>query len=96
MINAILHFVRGKHIRAAVCLHKAPGELLHVTVRKGHRWAGKPVSRLKMPGDCLLATVLREDTVHMPAGDLVIQEGDQLVIFALPADVGRVQSMFKI
>ena len=95
MINAILHFVRGKHITAAVCLHKAPGELLRVVVRKGHRWVGKPISRLKMPGQCLIAAVLREDTVHVPTGELIIQEGDQLVIFALPADVGRVQGMFK-
>ncbi|NQU41177.1 MAG: Trk system potassium transporter TrkA [Lentisphaerae bacterium] len=95
MINAILHFVRGKHIRAAVCLHKAPGELLHVVIREGHRWAGKPISRLKMPGDCLIATVLRGDTIHVPTGELTIEEGDQLVIFALPDDVGRVQGMFK-
>lgn len=96
MINAILHYVRGKHVRAAVCLHKAPGELLHVVVREGHRWAGKPISRLKVPDDCMIATVLREDTVRIPTGELVIQEGDQLVIFALPTGVGRVQGMFKI
>ena len=95
MINAILHFVRGKHIRAAACLHQAPGELLHVVVRKRHRWAGKPVHRLKMPGECLIVTVLRDDTIHVPTGELTIQEGDQLVIFALPADVSRVQGMFK-
>jgi trk system potassium uptake protein TrkA len=95
MVNAILHFVRGKHIRAAVCLHKAPGELLHVAVSRKHRWAGKPISRIKMPGDCLIATVLRGEDIHVPTGDLIIQEGDQLAIFALPAAVGRVQSMFK-
>jgi trk system potassium uptake protein len=95
MINAILHFVRGTHIRAAVCLHEAPGEMLNVVVREKHRWAGKPVSRLKMPGECLIATVLRDDEVHIPTGDLVIQAGDELVLFALPADVGRVQGMFK-
>ncbi|MBT3192400.1 MAG: Trk system potassium transport protein TrkA [Verrucomicrobia bacterium] len=95
MINAILHFVRGKHIRAAVCLHKAPGELLHVEVTSKHRWAGKPISRIKMPGDCLIATVLRGKEIHVPTGDLTIKAGDQLVIFALPADVGRVQSLFR-
>ncbi|MBT3296087.1 MAG: Trk system potassium transport protein TrkA [Verrucomicrobia bacterium] len=95
MTNAILHYVRGKHIRAATWLHKAPGELLHVVVREGHRWAGKPISGLKMPGECLIATVLRGDTIHVPTGDLTVEEGDQLVIFALPADVGRVQSLFK-
>ncbi|MBL7075982.1 MAG: Trk system potassium transport protein TrkA [Kiritimatiellae bacterium] len=95
MINAILHFVRGKHVRAAVCLHKAPGELLHVVVREGHRWAGKPIRKLKMPGECLIVTVLRDASIHVPTGDLEIQQGDQLIMFALPEDVGRVQGMFK-
>jgi trk system potassium uptake protein TrkA len=95
MVNAILHFVHGRHVKAAAQLHRAPGELLHVAIREGHRWTGKPVHRLKMPGECVLATVLRDDQIHVPTGDLVIQAGDQLVIFALPKDVERVQSAFK-
>jgi len=95
MVNAILHFVRGRHVKAAVQLRRAPGEFLHVAVRKGHRWAGKPVHRLKMPGKCLIATVLRDDQIHVPTGDLVIQEDDQLVMFALPSDVERVEGAFK-
>lgn len=95
MVNAILHFVRGQHVKAAVQLRRAPGEFLHVAIRKGHRWAGKPVHRLKMPGKCLIATVLRDDQIHVPTGDLTIQEGDQLVMFALPSDVERVEGAFK-
>jgi trk system potassium uptake protein TrkA len=95
MVNAILHFVRGRHVKAAVQLRRAPGEFLHVVIRDGHRWAGKPIHRLKMPGRCLIASVLRADQVHVPTGGLVIQAGDQLVMFAMPADVERVQGAFK-
>ncbi|MBL7114422.1 MAG: Trk system potassium transporter TrkA [Kiritimatiellae bacterium] len=95
MVNAILHFVHGRHVKAAAQLHRAPGELLHVAIREGHRWVGKPVHRLKMPGECVLATVLRDEQIHVPTGDLVIQAGDQLVIFSLPKDVERVQGAFK-
>jgi trk system potassium uptake protein len=95
MTNEILHFVRGKHVKAAVRLNRSPGELLHVIVGRKHRWVGKPISRLKMPGACLLATVLRDDRIHVPTGDLAIQAGDQLVIFALPDVVGRVQNLFR-
>ncbi len=95
MVNAILHFVRGRNVRSAAQLHRAPGELIHVAVRKGHRWAGKQVRTLKMPGDCVLATVLRGDVIQIPSGDLVIQAGDQLVIFCRTDDVERVQSTFK-
>lgn len=95
MVNAILHFVRGRHVKAAVQLRRAPGEFLHVAIREGHRWAGKPVHSLKMPGQCLIASVLRDDQMHVPNGDLVIEAGDQLVMFALPSDVDRVERAFK-
>lgn len=95
MINAILHFVRGKHIRAALCLHKAPGELLHVAVRERHRWAGKAISKIKVPAHCIIVTVMRNEQIHVPTGDLVIEAGDHLVIFALPEEVSQVQRLFK-
>jgi len=95
MVNAILHFVRGRHVKAAAQLHRAPGELLHVAVRQGHSWVGKPVHRLKMPGDCVLVSVLRNGQIHVPTGELVIQQEDQLVVFCRPEHATRVQSAFK-
>ncbi len=95
MVNSILHFVRGKHVKAAVRLRRAPGEFLHVAIRERHRWAGKPIYKLKMPGRCLIASVSRDDKIHVPTGNLVLQAGDQLVMFALPTDVDRVESAFR-
>jgi len=95
MINAILHFVRGKHIKAAARLHKVPGEFLHVAIRKRHRWAGKMVRQLKVPSDSVIVTVLRGDEIRVPTGDLTIEAGDQLVMFALPEKVEQVLSLFK-
>lgn len=95
MVNSILHFVRGRHVKAAAQLHRAPGELLHVAVRQGHGWVGKPVHRLKMPGDCVLVSVLRNGQIHVPTGELIIQQEDQLVVFCRPEDATRVQSAFK-
>ncbi len=95
MVNAILHFVRGQHVKAAVRLGRVPGEFLHVAIRKRHRWVGKPIYKVKMPGRCLIASVCRDDQIHVPTGDLILQAGDQLVMFALPADVDRVDNAFK-
>lgn len=41
MINAILHFVRGKNVKAAALLHRLPGELLDVVVPAGSSWCTK-------------------------------------------------------
>jgi len=95
MINSILHFVRGKYIRAALCLHNAPGELLQVVVAEKHKWSGMLVGDLKMPGDCMIVSVLRGETVLIPTGKLTLEEGDQLIIFALPDDVSTVQRLFR-
>lgn len=95
MINAILHFVRGKNVKAAALLHKLPGELLDVALARGARWAGKSIKALRMPDDLLIATVLRGDAILPATGDLKLVEGDRLVLFALPRAVAKVEALFR-
>jgi trk system potassium uptake protein TrkA len=95
MINAILHFVRGKNVKAAALLHKLPGELLDVVLTADHRWTDKPVRALRIPTGVMIATVLRGEEVLPPTGDLVLRAGDRMVLFALPSAVGRVEDLFK-
>lgn len=95
MINAILHYVRGKNVKAAALLHKLPGELLDVALSSGHRWVDKPIRTLRLPSGVLIATVQRGETVMPPTGDLVLREGDRIILFALPSAVSRVEELFK-
>jgi trk system potassium uptake protein TrkA len=95
MINAILHFVRGKNVKAAALLHKLPGELLDVVLPPKSRWAGKVIKNLRVPDGVLIATVLRGDGILSATGDLVLQPGDRLVLFALPEAVAKVESLFR-
>ncbi len=95
MINAILHFVRGKNVKAAALLHKLPGELLDVALTEDHRWTDKPIRALRIPDGVIIATVLRGETVTPPTGDLVLRAGDRLILFAVPSAVSRIESLFK-
>jgi trk system potassium uptake protein TrkA len=95
MINAILHFVRGKNVKAAALLHKLPGELLDVALAPGHRWVDKPVRTLRIPNGVLIATILRGSDILPPTGDQVLREGDHLVLFAVPEAVGKVEGLFR-
>ncbi len=95
MINAILHFIRGKNVKAAALLHKLPGELLEVGLNPSNRWNGKAIRDLKPPEGVMIATVVRNGEVCPATGDLTLQAGDRLVLFALPQAVGRVESMFQ-
>jgi trk system potassium uptake protein TrkA len=95
MINAILHFVRGRNVRSAALLHKVPGELLHVAVADRHKWVGRPIGELKLPDGCVIAAVLRGGEVRIPTGQVSIEAGDELVIFVLPELAGKIQGLFK-
>jgi|APTNR8051073442_1049403.scaffolds.fasta_scaffold00042_30 trk system potassium uptake protein TrkA len=95
MINAILHFVRGKNVRAAALLHRLPGELLDVVVPGSSEWCGKAIKQQRMPAGLLVATVLRGDQVLSATGELVLQAGDRLVLFVLPQSVAKVEALFR-
>lgn len=42
--------------------------------------AGKSVGEIKMPADCLLVSVIKNDDLHRPTDDLVLLCGDSVVI----------------
>ena len=95
MINAILHFVRGKNVKEAALLHKLPGELLEVVLPPGNRRIGRPIRDLRMPDGILIATALRQDTILPATGELMLQSGDRLILFALPEAVNRIESLIR-
>jgi len=95
MINAILHFVRGKYVKAAALFHKLPGELLDVVIPPKGKWAGKAIKDLKIPNGVTIAGVMRGTDVLVAVGDLVLAEDDRLVLFALPEAVAKVGALFK-
>lgn len=95
MINAILHYVRGKNVKAAALLHKLPGELLDVALANGHRWVDKAIQSLRIPTGVMIATVLRDSEIVPPTGSLILRAGDRLVLFAEPSAVSRIEDLFR-
>ncbi|MFH0953750.1 MAG: Trk system potassium transporter TrkA [Verrucomicrobiota bacterium] len=95
MINAILHFVRGHHVKAAALFHKLPGELLDVVVPPKGKWAGQAIKDLKLPAGVTIAGVRRKDDVFVATGDLVLVEGDRLVVFSPPDAVAKLEQLFR-
>jgi len=95
MINSILHYVRGKHIKAGAILHKLPGELLEVVMSDDSKWNNIPIHAISLPKGCLIATVLRGDELLTATGNLVLLAGDRLVLFALPKALTKIESLFK-
>ncbi len=94
MINSILHFVRGKNVQAAAVLARLPGELIELRLTAQHEWAGRAIKDLKIPKGVIVVTVLRQDQVKTPIGDLVLTAGDRVVVYGLPAVLPKMESLF--
>jgi len=95
MINAILHFVRGTYVKEAALFHRLPGELLDLIIPPGGKWANKAIKDLKVPDGVTIASILRDDEVFVATGDLVLAEGDRVVLFALPHAIGKLKPLFR-
>lgn len=95
MGNAILHFIRGRNIKSATLLHRLPGELLEIVLPERNRWNGAAIKDIKLAKGTVIAAVKRGLEVMIPTGDLVLEAGDQLAVFARPAAVGKIQSLFR-
>lgn len=94
MSNAILHFMRGKHLKCPSVLHRLPGELLEVTVPGNHRWADKAIQEIKFPTGTVVAVVDRDDACHIATGSFVLRPHDRLLLFTETRSVKKVASLF--
>ena len=95
LINSILHFVRGKNVLAASILSGLPVELLEMAVPAGHPWLEGAIADLGLPPGVVLVTVLRRGQVKTPTGALRLEEGDNVVVYALPEPLEKLEGVFR-
>ncbi len=95
MINAISRFIRGAHIAAAANLYSLPGEILEVQLPPESPWANQSVAQIGALRQAIISAVMRAGEVIPATGDLVLQAGDRLVLFAQPKAAPRVLSRMR-
>ena len=57
-------------------------EMAEVNLTEASPVVGQPVSELKLPEDCLLVAILRDDTVSLPRGRTVLKAEDRVFAVA--------------
>jgi len=58
--------------------------------------AGKAIRDIDFPEGVLVGAVRKGDEIRKPSGGLKIEAGDVAVLFALAADVGRVEQLLQV
>jgi trk system potassium uptake protein TrkA len=95
-VSTILRHVRRGRIRAVYSIGEGEGEAIEALVLATSPIAGKRLREAAFPAGSIVGAVLTRNGVRMPDGDLLVQEGDVLVVFALRDAVRQVEQMFRV
>jgi trk system potassium uptake protein len=95
-VSSILRHVRHGRVSAVYSIGDAEAEVIEAQVLGTSSISGRRVRDCDFPEGALLGAVLKKDKVVIPNGNTLLEEGDVLVVFAVAADVRRVEQMFRV
>jgi len=95
-VSSILRHIRHGRVRAVYSLGDAEAEVIEAEVMSTSSIAGSTIREIDFPEGVLVAGVRKGDEIVKPTGALRIDAGDVVVIFAMAADVGRVEQLLQV
>lgn len=78
--NRILKLVNADRVTSLAVLEEGQIEVIESDVPPESPLAGRPLAEVRLPKDCLIATVLRDDQVIVPHGEDIIRPKDSVVL----------------
>ncbi|HET9332824.1 MAG TPA: Trk system potassium transporter TrkA [Gemmatimonadota bacterium] len=93
--NRILQHVRGGRILSMAVMERNQAEAMEYEVLPGSRVEGKRIADLHLPQGTILGSIERGDQVIIPRGDTRVEQGDRVVVFALPAAIDETTDFFR-
>ncbi|MEY2955621.1 MAG: Trk system potassium transporter TrkA [Gemmobacter sp.] len=95
-VSSILRHIRHGRVRAIYSIGDSEAEIIEATVLSTSPIAGRLVREIDFPGGVLVGAVMKGKEVVKPNGDLRIEEGDVVLLFALSADVPEVERLLQV
>ncbi len=95
-VSSILRHIRHGRVRAIYSIGDAEAEVIEAQVLGTSTIAGRMVREIEFPEGVLVGAIRKGDRVVKPTGDIKIDEGDVIVLFALAADVPEVERLLQV
>ena len=90
----IIRFTMSSEVTSIKCLSGIDAEAMEVLAKPHSRVTKFPIRKLKWPKGAIIGGIVRGDDSFIAVGDFQIQEGDKVVVFALPEAVHEIDEMF--
>ncbi|MDT1061469.1 Trk system potassium transporter TrkA [Paracoccus sp. CPCC 101403] len=95
-VSTILRHIRHGRVKDVYSIGDAEAEVIEAQVLSTSPIAGRPIRDIEFPEGALIGAVQKGERVVKPTGDLRIDEGDIIVIFALAKDVPEVERLLQV
>ncbi len=95
-ISTILQHIRRGRIKGVYSLSDGAAELVDAVALETSPLVNKPLREAQLPEGVMIGAVFRDDEVHMPTGDTVINAGDRIVLMTMRENVKDVEQMFRV
>lgn len=94
MVGEILRFVRPGKVISVQKVGDDEAEIIEVVVDKTSRAVGRPLRDMNLPKGSIVGAIQRQGKAFIPDGTSVVEHGDHIVAFVLPAVREKVQKYF--
>lgn len=95
-VSTILRHIRHGRVRDIYSIGDAEAEVIEAQVLSTSPIAGRALRDIEFPEGALMGAVQKAGRVVKPTGDLRIEEGDIVVIFALTSDIPEVERLLQV
>jgi trk system potassium uptake protein TrkA len=95
-VSSILRHIRHGRVRAVYSIGDAEAEMIEAQVLSTSPLSGRLVRDIEFPEGVLVGAVMKGDRVLKPTGDLRIETGDVIALFAMAKDVPEVERLLQV
>ena len=96
MVSSILQHIRKGRVKNDYFLQSGVGEVLEIEALKTSKITKSALGQIKLPEGIAIGGVMRGDLFLMPNKDLIVQEKDNVIVFAERGRVGEVEKLFSV
>jgi trk system potassium uptake protein TrkA len=95
-VSSILRHIRHGRVRSVYSIGDAEAEVIEAEVLSTSPMAGQRLRDIDFPEGVLVGAVMKNEEVLRPNGQLRIEEGDVVAIFAMANDVPEVERLMQV
>lgn len=95
-VSSILRHIRHGRVREVYSIGDAEAEVIEAVVMSTSPMAGQRLRDIAFPEGVLVGAVMKDGKVLRPTGELRIEEGDVLAMFAMADDVPEVERLMQV